>query len=137
MSISLRFRIMMLCCAASGLPGLVACTIAQAYALSGRMVECLPLLDRAVDALRKLANPSDQSGLLLIVGDACVAANRIEDAIAIAGRALTFARDRGQRAHEARALRLLGDVAARRDFLRQAEGHYRDTPPLAEELGMR
>jgi class 3 adenylate cyclase/DNA-binding SARP family transcriptional activator len=112
-------------------------SLCHAYALSGQMAECLPLLDRTVDALGKLANPSDQSGLLLIVGDACVVADRVADAIAVAERALTVARGRGQRAHEARALRLLGDVAARRDCLKQAEGHYRDALLLAEELGMR
>jgi tetratricopeptide (TPR) repeat protein len=111
-------------------------SVCHTYALSRQMAECLPLLDRAVDALRKLANPSDQSGLLLIVGDACVLADRVAGAIAIAERALTVARDRGQRAHETRALRLLGDVAARRDCLQQAESRYRDALPLAEELGV-
>jgi tetratricopeptide (TPR) repeat protein len=50
---------------------------------------------------------------------------------------LTLAREGGQRGDEARALRLLGDVAARRDAPEQAEVHYRDALALAEELGMR
>ena len=54
--------------------------LCHAYALSRRMAECLPLLDRAVSALKKLANPADQSGLLLLLGDAYVVADRLEDA---------------------------------------------------------
>ena len=64
-------------------------------------------------------------------------ADRLEDALEFAGRALTLAREGGQRGNEARALRLLGDVTARRDLPERAEGHYRDALALAEELGMR
>ena len=64
-------------------------------------------------------------------------ADRLEDALAFAGRALTLARERGQCGREARALRLLGEVAARRDPPEKAEAHYRDALALAEELGMR
>ena len=53
------------------------------------------------------------------------------------GRALTLYREGGQRGYEARALRLLGEVAARRDPPGHADGHYRDALALAEELGMR
>ena len=55
----------------------------------------------------------------------------------VAERALTFARERGQRGYEAWALRLLGEVTARRDPPEHADGHYRDALALAEELGMR
>ena len=41
------------------------------------------------------------------------------------------------RGWQAWALRLLGEVAARRDPPEHAEGHYRDALALAEELGMR
>ena len=42
-----------------------------------------------------------------------------------------------QRPYEAWALRLLGEVAARRDTPEHADGHYRDALALAEEIGMR
>ena len=44
-----------------------------------------------------------------------------------------------ERGHQAYALRLLGDIAARREPLeaKQAEAHYRQALALAEELGMR
>jgi tetratricopeptide (TPR) repeat protein len=71
------------------------------------------------------------------LGEAYVFARRLEDGLEFTGRALTLARERGQRPYEARALRLLGDVTAHRNSAEHAEGHYRDALALAEELGMR
>jgi hypothetical protein len=50
---------------------------------------------------------------------------------------VTLAREGGQRPYEAWALRLLGEIAARRDPPTGADGHYRNALALAEELGMR
>ena len=52
---------------------------------------------------------------------------------------MALARERGQRGYEAWALRLLGEIAPRRDppDVETAEGHYRQAMALAEELGMR
>src|ERR1700692_1640548 len=52
-------------------------------------------------------------------------------------RSNSLARERGQRGYEAWALRLLGEVTARRNPPEYADGHYRDALALAEELGMR
>jgi tetratricopeptide (TPR) repeat protein len=71
------------------------------------------------------------------LGEAYVLANRLEDALAFAGRALTLAREGGQRPYEAWAHRLLGEITARRDPPEHADRHYRDALALAEELGMR
>jgi tetratricopeptide (TPR) repeat protein len=71
------------------------------------------------------------------LGEARVLANRLADALGCAGRALTFARESGQRGDEARALCLLGNVTARRNRLDHAERHYREALALAEERGMR
>ena len=62
-----------------------------------------------------------------------------EEAQALAERALTLARERQERGNEAYALRLLGEIAARRDPPEsgQAEAHYHQALALAEELGMR
>jgi tetratricopeptide (TPR) repeat protein len=59
-------------------------------------------------------------------------AGRLEEAYALAERTLTHAREHKERGHQAYALRLLGDIAARRD-LPEAE----QALALAEELGMR
>ena len=71
------------------------------------------------------------------LGEAYVLADRLEDALEFAGRALTLAHEGNQRGHEARALRLLGEVTARRDPPEHADGHYRAALALAEALGMR
>ena len=66
-------------------------------------------------------------------------AGRLEEAHALAERALALARTHQERGHQAYALRLLGDIAARREppESASAEAHYRQALTLAEELGMR
>ena len=66
-------------------------------------------------------------------------AGHLEEAHALAERALALARAHQERGHEAYALRLLGDIAAQREppERQQAEAHYQQALALAEELGMR
>jgi tetratricopeptide (TPR) repeat protein len=73
------------------------------------------------------------------VSEAYLLAGRMQEAVQLAGRALDLARDHKERGHEAWALRLLGDIAARREppEVEQAEAHYRQALALAKELGMR
>jgi tetratricopeptide (TPR) repeat protein len=73
------------------------------------------------------------------LGESYVLADRLDDALALAARALSFSRERGYRGYEASALRLLGEIASHRDppDLATAESHYRQALPLAHELGMR
>jgi tetratricopeptide (TPR) repeat protein len=66
-------------------------------------------------------------------------AGHLEEAHALAERALALAREHQERGHQAYALRLLGDIAARREPLESAlaEAHYREALALTDELGMR
>jgi tetratricopeptide (TPR) repeat protein len=66
-------------------------------------------------------------------------ADRLEEAQACAERALALVRKRQERGNQAYALRLLGDIAARREppESEQAEAHYQQALALAEELSMR
>jgi tetratricopeptide (TPR) repeat protein len=66
-------------------------------------------------------------------------AGRLEEAHALAERALALARAHQERGHQAYALRLLGDIAARHESPErgQAEVHYKQALTLADELGMR
>jgi hypothetical protein len=73
------------------------------------------------------------------LGEAYLLADRVEDARASADRAVGLACERGERGHEAWALRLLGEIALHRDGLdaATAETHYGAAMTLASELGMR
>jgi tetratricopeptide (TPR) repeat protein len=75
----------------------------------------------------------------LPLGEAQVLAGRLEAAHALAEGALVHAREHQERGHEAYALRLLGEIAARRDppEVEPAEDYYRQALALANELGMR
>ena len=74
-----------------------------------------------------------------LLGEAQLRAGRLEEAHALAERALALARKHQERGHQAYALRLLGDIAARREppEHEQAEAHYQQALALADELGMR
>ena len=73
------------------------------------------------------------------LSEAYLLADRTENATQIAGQALDFAHDHKRRAHEAWALRTLGEIASHRDppETEQAEASYRQAMILADERGMR
>ena len=66
-------------------------------------------------------------------------AGNLEEARALAERAFAHARAHQGRGNQAYALRLLGDIAARRapPSVEEAAAHYRQALTLAEELGIR
>src|SRR5262249_22109265 len=72
-------------------------------------------------------------------GEVQMLAGRLEEAHALAERTLALARGHQERGNQAYALRLLGNIAARREppESASAEAHYRQALTLAEELGMR
>jgi tetratricopeptide (TPR) repeat protein len=113
--------------------------LGSAYARSQRVVEGLPLLHQALKEMEALGIGGYHSLLVVDLGEACFLADRLDEAHAAASRALSLARSRGERGHEAWALRLLGDIAARREpaGVDEAETYYRDACTLANELGMR
>jgi tetratricopeptide (TPR) repeat protein len=75
----------------------------------------------------------------LPLGEAQLLAGRLEEAHSLAERAQALARDHQERGNQAYALRLLGDIATRREPPErdQAEDCYCQALTLAEELGMR
>jgi tetratricopeptide (TPR) repeat protein len=66
-------------------------------------------------------------------------AGRLEEAHALAEHTLALAREHQARGHQAYALRLLGDIATRRDPPEHepAAARYHQALALADELGMR
>ena len=75
----------------------------------------------------------------LFLGEAQLLAGRLEETHTLAERALALAHQHQERANQAYALRLLGEIAARREPPErdEAEAHYRQALARAEELGMR
>ena len=79
-----------------------------------------------------------QASVLALLGEACLFADRVDEASTTAERALTLARERGQRGDAAAALHVLGEAAVRDSLdIGKAEHHYRAAIALAEELEMR
>jgi predicted ATPase len=118
----------------------MASHLGYAYALAGRIAEALPLLEQAEQ--RGAARGTMGGGYSLNVGyvsEAYLLAGRREEAVQHAGRALDLSRARKERGHEAWVLRLLGEIAARREPPESAlaEAYYQQALTLAEELGMR
>ena len=108
--------------------------LGSVYALSGRLTEGPLLLEQGQEAFESFQTP-----IVAQMGEACLLADRFDDAVTFAGRALRLARERGQRGYEAWALHLLGEIAAHPGSLNSgdSEGHYRAALALAGELGMR
>ena len=111
--------------------------LGYAYALSGRVAEGIPLLERAVSAYTTMGHRFSHAIATAYLGEAYLLAGRLDDALEFAGRALTMAREWDLRCWAARALHLLGAAVAQRDSRGDAERHFRDALALADELGMR
>jgi tetratricopeptide (TPR) repeat protein len=108
---------------------LVAAALGVAYTLGGRIADAVPLLTQALRQTMATEMAVYQVRCHLSLGEAQ----------ALAEQALTLARARQERSNQAYALRLLGDIAARRDPPEgePAVAHYQQALTLAEELGMR
>jgi tetratricopeptide (TPR) repeat protein len=119
-------------------PG-VASDLGVAYALSGRIAEALRLLEHAVEQATAMRFMPYLSGGLAALSEGYRLAGRPDAALPLAHRASALARQHHERGNQAYALRLLGDIVARRELSEpeQAEAHYRQALGLAEELGMR
>jgi tetratricopeptide (TPR) repeat protein len=112
--------------------------LGYAYALAGRSGDGLPLLDQALAAMHVMGYRGHEPLFLGHLAEAYLLEDRLDDALELAQRALTRARERGRRPYEARALRLLGEIASRRQSsAAQADAYDSDALALAEELGLR
>jgi tetratricopeptide (TPR) repeat protein len=117
----------------------VAPALGAAQTLSGRVADAVPLLTQALEHSVVTDMVVTQALCRLALGEAQVLAGRPEEARVLAGAALAHARAHGERGHEAYALHLLGEIAARHDPSESepAAPHYQQALALAEALGMR
>jgi class 3 adenylate cyclase/tetratricopeptide (TPR) repeat protein len=118
----------------SALWAIPASILGLAYLATDRPHDAIPLLEQAVDVASVLGAP-----VLGFLGEAYLLSGRVEDAHAVGARALELCVERSEQGWEAWTLRLLGDVAARRDPRQPAvaEDAYRQALRAADELGMR
>jgi len=107
--------------------------------LSERIEEGLSLMQETLTAAQAMG-VADYSAMLVVrFGEACLLADRLDPALALAEGAFTLAREKAQRSGEAWALHLLGAIASHSGppDAEKADTHYRQALTLAEELGMR
>ena len=117
----------------------MAAALGPAYTLDGRVADAVPLLTQAMEQAIATERVVYQGLCSLPLGEAHLQAGRLGEAHALAERALALAHAHQERGNQAYALRLLGNIAARREppEYEPAEAHYRQALALAEELGMR
>src|SRR5262249_6457194 len=117
----------------------MAAALGGAYTLGGRVADAVPLLTQALEQTTAGETVVFQALCYLSLGEAQLVAGHLEEAHPLAKRALAFAHTHHERGNLAYALRLLGDIAARREppDVAQAEAHYRQALTLAHKLGMR
>jgi tetratricopeptide (TPR) repeat protein len=117
----------------------MAVALGAAYTLAGRIADAGPLLTQALEQAIATKMVATQALCSFSLGEAHLLAGRLEEAHARAERALARARAHQERGNQAYALRLLGEIAARRvpPEVDQAEACYLQALALADELGMR
>jgi len=118
---------------------IVIAHLGQVLALSGRVDQGLSLLQQGVAV-------HDSSGIGLLrtmsvvqLAEAYLLADQTEDARTCADRAVRLARERGEHAYEAWALRLLGEIALHPERLdvTTAQAHFGAAMALASDRDMR
>ncbi|HUG38733.1 MAG TPA: hypothetical protein VML54_17375 [Candidatus Limnocylindrales bacterium] len=117
----------------------IAASLGAAYALANRTAEAIPLLRKVADQSASMKLISDHLLGAMPLAGVWLSIGRFDDAAQLGQRSLELARTHKQHGHEVYALRLLGDVAARRDLsnAQEAAAHYRNALGLAQKLAMR
>jgi tetratricopeptide (TPR) repeat protein len=117
----------------------VSLELGHAYALLGRCKEALALLKPVLEWLAQMPGLAREQLAAIWLAEAYLAAGSHSEASTHAEQTLAYARARGERGNEARALRLKGEIAAQADppDVEQAEARYHEALALAEKLGMR
>jgi class 3 adenylate cyclase/tetratricopeptide (TPR) repeat protein len=118
---------------------LIAGVLGSAYALSGRVAEALPLLERSVKGHADMRLMGTHSLLVCWHGEAALLDDRIEESTKLAHHALELACTYKERGNEGWAHWLLGEIAVHlgREKAEEAHNAYGSAIQIAEELGMR
>jgi tetratricopeptide (TPR) repeat protein len=116
-----------------------AAALGAVYILDGRIADAVGLLTPAMEQTTAMESVEGQVQCHLTLGEAQALAGSLEEAYSLAGHALALTRQHQERGNQAYALRLLGEIAARRDppEVEPARAYYQHALALADELGMR
>ena len=108
-------------------------------ALAGKVDDGIAVLEKAERLYEQIGLGLFRSLVGLQLGEAYLIAGRSQDALVKTKQALTLARKRGERGHEAYGLRILGDVMAisAAEESQDAMVNYQEARALAATLGMR
>jgi DNA-binding SARP family transcriptional activator/tetratricopeptide (TPR) repeat protein len=116
----------------------VMAALGYVYTKSERVADGVAILDQISKVYESPSMPASRSRSVVTLGEICLAADRLDEATALATRAVTLTHEYGQRGWEAGALRLLAETASlRRPRDVTAEAHYWAALAIAEALGMR
>jgi tetratricopeptide (TPR) repeat protein len=117
----------------------IAGPLGQAYALSGRTTEGLRLLHQATEQSASLRLMPFHPTLTTYMSEASLSTGQLAAAMESVDLALDLSRIHKQRATEAHAQRVSGEIHSNRDVpdVHMAEGAYYRAIALATELGMR
>jgi tetratricopeptide (TPR) repeat protein len=113
--------------------------LGHARALSGRVDGALPLMEEANGFLTAHTWTQNASRIAATLAEDYLLIGQVGEAAHLGRRALDLAMERQDRGHQARSLRVLGEIAAQQEppDVEEAQARYRESLALAEELGMR
>ncbi|WP_257187583.1 MULTISPECIES: ATP-binding protein [unclassified Bradyrhizobium] len=114
----------------------VALHLGYALSLDGRANEGIPILERSIQVAESRGFVARHSLRLTYASEAYLVSDRVVDALVASNRALDLARTHEERANEAYALRMLGEVELRRGNLRDAKDRFAKAIAVARELTM-
>jgi class 3 adenylate cyclase/tetratricopeptide (TPR) repeat protein len=116
----------------------IASILGHTYALSGRMEDGVSLMRQAIDQSRATGSMVNHASEVVRLGEACLLAGRLDEAQEQGEHARQLARAHREAGNEAVALRLLGDVEARRPGAspEAARRYYESALALAAPRGM-
>jgi len=115
----------------------VAFHLGYGLSLSGKGDEGIPLLEKTVALAESRGFVARHALRLAYLAESYLLAGRLEEAGSMALRAITFALEHEERANQAYALRVAGEVEAHRHRGAEALARLKAALSLASELGMR
>jgi Predicted ATPase len=121
-------------------PWAVLARLGYAYTLSARAREGRHLLEEVIQNATTMSSMGVGRAMQLAwLGEAYLLEGGLDAALERAQQAVSLAERHRERSHEAWGLRLLGEIASRRNppAVETAEGYYHEALALAGELGMR